>query len=215
MSHGPIDYFTCQFFVKQLADSRYLMFWFQNPANAALGILEYSGEKHMKEDILDYCIAIAIDLMLVQGAGGNVSWKDGDALWVKASGTCLADAARKDIFVPVDLPHLARALASGDFSVLPRLRSESALRPSIETLLHALMPHPVVVHLHAVEILAWLVRNNFRDDIMALIDSRRRWASTAYHKPGAALAKAVSTALGSANTADVVLLQNHGVVIGE
>lgn len=168
----------------------------------------------MKDDILDYCIAIGADPMLVQGAGGNVSWKDGDTLWVKASGTCLADAAHKDIFVPVDLPHLARALASGDFSVLPRLRSESALRPSIETLLHALMPHPVVVHLHAVEVLAWLVRNNFRDNIMALIDSRLRWTSTGYHKPGAALAKAVSTALGSANTADVVLLQNHGVVIG-
>lgn len=168
----------------------------------------------MKTSIIDYCMAIGADPMLVQGAGGNVSWKDGNTLWVKASGTCLADAAHQDIFVPVDLPHLAGALASGDFSVTPRLRSESQLRPSIETLLHALMPHQVVVHLHVVEILARLVRNNFNDDIMGLLGSHLRWVSTGYHKPGAALAQAVSTALGSVPAAEVVLLQNHGVVIG-
>jgi len=152
--------------------------------------------------------------MLVQGAGGNVSWKSGDTLWVKASGTCLADAERNDIFVPVDLPHLTSALSSGDFSVIPRLRGQSRLRPSIETLLHALMPHQVVVHLHAIEILAWLVRNNYERDIGIVLGSRLQWASTTYHKPGAALAQAVSIALDNIPGASVVLLQNHGVVIG-
>ena len=168
----------------------------------------------MKTSITNYCAAIGADPLLVQGAGGNVSWKSGDTLWVKASGTCLADAQRNDIFVPVDLPHLTSALSSGDFSVIPRLRGQSPLRPSIETLLHALMPHQVVVHLHAVEILAWLVRNNYERDIGAALGSRLRWTSTGYHKPGAALAQAVNTALDNVPGAGAVLLQNHGVVIG-
>ncbi len=168
----------------------------------------------MRTSITNYCTVIGADPMLVQGAGGNVSWKNGDTLWVKASGTRLADAERNDIFVPIDLPHLTSALSSGDFSVTPRLRGQSPLRPSIETLLHALMPHQVVVHLHAVEILAWLVRNNYERDIEAVLGPRLRWTSTGYHKPGAALAQAVNTALDNVPGAGAVLLQNHGVVIG-
>ena len=38
--------------------------------------------------------------LLVQGAGGNVSWKEEDTLWVKASGTWLSDASAEDIFLP-------------------------------------------------------------------------------------------------------------------
>ena len=75
----------------------------------------------LKASVIEYCSTIGADPLLVQGAGGNVSWKEEDTLWVKASGTWLAEAAGKDIFVPVDLPHLRAAIASGDFSVTPRL----------------------------------------------------------------------------------------------
>ena len=44
------------------------------------------------------------DMTLVQGAGGNTSVKEGDVLWVKASGAWLSEADKRDIFVPVDLP---------------------------------------------------------------------------------------------------------------
>jgi rhamnose utilization protein RhaD (predicted bifunctional aldolase and dehydrogenase) len=79
-----------------------------------------SAAKTLKDSVIDYCAHIGADPMLVQGAGGNVSWKDGETLWVKASGAWLADAARKEIFVPVDLTHLQQAIASGDFYVSPR-----------------------------------------------------------------------------------------------
>jgi rhamnose utilization protein RhaD (predicted bifunctional aldolase and dehydrogenase) len=168
----------------------------------------------MKASIVNYCAAIGTDPMLVQGAGGNASWKDSETLWIKASGTWLSDAADKDIFVPVDLPHLQEAIASGDFEVSPKLRGESTLRPSIETLLHALMPHPVVVHLHAIEVLARLVQHDFDADITSLLGDRLRWTNVGYLKPGADLARAVRRALDQVPDADVVLLQNHGVVIG-
>lgn len=169
----------------------------------------------LKSSIIEYCSIIGADPLLVQGAGGNVSWKDGDTLWVKASGTWLAEAAEKDIFVPVDLAHARIAIESGNFSVTPKLRRESALRPSIETLLHALMPHRVVVHLHAIEILAHLVRVNCQADLQTLLDdSAIHWTMVGYHKPGAALAAAVSAALAQQTNIDVIFMKNHGVVIG-
>lgn len=168
----------------------------------------------MRASVVEYCVMVGADPLLVQGAGGNVSWKDGDTLWIKASGTWLADAASKDIFVPVDLAHLKGALAADNFGVKPRVTGVSSLRPSIETLLHVLMPQTVVVHLHAVEILAHLVRDGFEEDFVSLLDDSIRWASVPYHKPGDALAKAVNFALDQTPGADVIFLQNHGVVIG-
>jgi rhamnose utilization protein RhaD (predicted bifunctional aldolase and dehydrogenase) len=168
----------------------------------------------MRDSIIDYCATIGSDPLLVQGAGGNVSWKCGNTLWVKASGTWLADAENKDIFVPVDLGHLQHAIDSGDFAVAPKVCGTSLLRPSIETLLHTLMPHTVVVHLHAIEILAYLVRRNFETEISEKISGRFRWVSIGYHKPGAALAEAVHKALIDTFGTEVIFLQNHGVVIG-
>lgn len=169
---------------------------------------------NLKFSVIEYCSTIGANPLLVQGAGGNVSWKDGDTLWIKASGTWLAEADKKDIFVPVDLPHLRGAIENGDFSVAPRLREESLLRPSIETLLHALMPHRVVVHLHAIEILAHLVRDNYQTDFQSLLDASIHWTTVGYHKPGDALATNVNAALAREPTVSVIFLKNHGVVIG-
>jgi len=170
--------------------------------------------KTTAEQIKAYCARIGTDPLLVQGAGGNVSWKDGNVLWVKASGTWLADAEEKDIFVPIDLPHLLNALGGGNFSVDPRLHGESLFRPSIETLLHALMPQRVVVHLHAIEVLAHLVHDNFQADFESLLDESTPWAVVEYYKPGAALAAEISAALIQKPTTKVIFLKNHGVVIG-
>ncbi len=168
----------------------------------------------LKASITQYCAKIGTDPLLVQGAGGNVSWKDEDTLWVKASGTWLADAVEKDIFVPIDLQHLRTALDSGNFAVTPIALGESALKPSIESLLHALMAHRVVVHLHAIEALAYLVRSGWQTDFQSRLDASIRWTSVGYKKPGADLAEAVSLALQEASGANVVFLQNHGVVVG-
>jgi len=172
-----------------------------------------SGDQ-LRTSVIEYCALIGKDPLLVQGAGGNVSWKDGDTLWVKASGTWLADAAENDIFVPVDMKHLRSAILRGDFSLTPRVLGESTLRPSIETLLHALMPHPVVLHLHAVEVLAHLVRKNCEADIQSLIGESLSWVLVDYYKPGEPLAAAVSVALAQKSSVSVIFLCNHGMVIG-
>jgi rhamnose utilization protein RhaD (predicted bifunctional aldolase and dehydrogenase) len=164
--------------------------------------------------ISQFCSRIGSDSTLVQGAGGNISWKDNDILWIKASGTRLADVEEKQIFVPVDLNAIKSAMASGDFDTKPIVLGGSKLRPSIETHLHALMPHTIVVHLHPVEVLPHLVLKKSKDAIKALIDPTISWDCVGYQKPGKELAKCVSDAINKSSGLDVVFLQNHGIVVG-
>lgn len=161
-----------------------------------------------------FCSHIGADSLLVQGAGGNVSWKDGDTLWVKASGTWLSEAESKEIFVPVNLTLLQTALNNHDFTVEPEVTVDYDLRPSIETLLHAVMPQKVVVHLHAIEILAHLVQANAKENIKTLVGDTVKWVYVDYCKPGADLARSVANQLSTRTDADVVFMSNHGVVIG-
>lgn len=168
----------------------------------------------LRDSVVNYCVKIGADSMLVQGAGGNISWKDKDTLWVKASGTWLADAEAKNIFVPVDYLSIKKSLEIKDFSITPTLLSEHSLRPSIETILHALMPQRVVVHLHAVNLLAILVRDDCEIEINYLLKDISNVAVVDYFKPGKKLAEAVAKKINTNPLINVVFLKNHGVVIG-
>lgn len=143
---------------------------------------------------------------LVQGAGGNTSLKADGRLLVKASGTRLADAEQADIFVEVDL-----AAAAGVLDGLP-LQATEGLRPSIETSLHAVMPHRFVAHLHAVDVMAWAVRRDAEAALARPLDGLP-WGFVPYRRPGTALGTAVRD-LVRARPVDIVILGNHGVIIG-
>lgn len=172
----------------------------------------------MKAAINAFCDRIGHDRLLVQGAGGNVSWKEDSILWIKASGTWLRDALHKDIFVPVDLTSLQRALTASQFDVNPQPigSGSSTLRPSIETVLHGLMPQKVVVHVHAIEALARLVSSDASEQLNeALANVPWKFVIVPYRKPGAELAAAVSHALAIRPDASVVFLMNHGVVVAD
>jgi rhamnose utilization protein RhaD (predicted bifunctional aldolase and dehydrogenase) len=153
------------------------------------------------------------NILLVQGAGGNSSIKHGDVLWVKASGTWLADAEDKDIFVAVSLSGARQALAEGNerMPVAP-VHGETVLRASIETSLHALLPHPVVLHVHSVNTIAWSVRSDAGDEFAARLHGLS-WRKLDYHHPGLPLARAVSKITAEGDV-DVLVLGNHGLVVG-
>jgi rhamnose utilization protein RhaD (predicted bifunctional aldolase and dehydrogenase) len=168
----------------------------------------------LQQSVREFCAEIGKDPLLVQGAGGNVSWKENDVLWVKASGTWLADANEKDIFVPVKLDHLSNALKGHDYGVIPQTLYSTLLKPSIETLLHALMPHRIVVHLHAIEVLAHLVRKDFDLQNYPGLDQAFNARTVAYCKPGAELAEAIAKLLDKPTSTQVVFLKNHGVIVG-
>jgi rhamnose utilization protein RhaD (predicted bifunctional aldolase and dehydrogenase) len=169
----------------------------------------------MQTSINRYCAGIGADTSLVQGAGGNVSWKDGAVLCVKASGAWLADAEKKNIFVAVDLESLRAQLAQGRFDAVPPVVDQSGLRPSIETVLHAIMPQRIVVHTHPVDALAHLVRADCEQSLRGMLDESLRWALVEYRKPGEELGAAVSEVVNRmpGSPPDVVFLANHGVIV--
>lgn len=156
---------------------------------------------------------IGADPLLIQAAGGNTSVKEGDVMWIKASGTLLAEAETRDILVPVDLAAMRAALAADDPTAdqpANFLLTPGALRPSIETSLHAVFPQRVVVHVHCVQTIALAIR----EDAPAALAPRLEglaWAFAPYVKPGATLAAEVAAA--TARGANVVVLGNHGLIV--
>ncbi|MEL6197783.1 MAG: class II aldolase/adducin family protein, partial [Pseudomonadota bacterium] len=151
--------------------------------------------------------------LLVQGPGGNTSIKSRDELWVKASGLWLSEATERSIFVPIDLAALReRGTAEVADDLVIRSRGGSDLRPSIETLLHAVVPHPVCLHTHSVNAMTVSV---LRDGpaIAAERLAGLAWAWIPYCRPGTPLAQTVAETM-AARDADILLLQNHGLVIG-
>src|ERR1700738_1627341 len=79
------------------------------------------------------------DPLLTQASTGNSSAKLDGILWIKASGKWMIDALRDDILTPLDLAELRECLRRG---VDPPERHPSA---SLETAMHATMPHRVVL----------------------------------------------------------------------
>lgn len=165
------------------------------------------------QDLLETSVRLGRDRRLVQAAGGNTSAKEGDVLWIKASGRWLARAGADD-FVPVSVAGVRRAVAAGDAeSLQPQVIGDSPLRPSIETSLHALLPHRVVLHVHSVATLSWAIRVDGRERV----EERLRglpWAWVPYVRPGAPLAHAVSAILDDGHAPDVLVLGSHGLVVG-
>lgn len=150
--------------------------------------------------------------LLVQAAGGNTSVKRDGVLWIKASGKLLRSATTEVIFVPVDLERV-RAGIERDLAdpTAGTVLGGSTLRPSIETTLHALLPHPVVLHVHSVNALAALVCTDGEAQIAGRL-AGLRWAWIGYRRPGLPLTRAVRAP--AAAGVDVLALGNHGLVVG-
>lgn len=165
------------------------------------------------EQLRELCINLSSDSLLVQGAGGNISAKEGDLLWIKASGTWLSEAREKDIFIPLSKSEVDGYISNRQFDALPKSLNGSHLRPSIETWLHALMPQKFVVHLHALDILALLIHQNSKAELEALSLNEGTWGFVSYEKPGPALAMAVANVMGPNQSLQVLFLENHGIVL--
>lgn len=148
----------------------------------------------------------------VQGAGGNTSEKVGDAIWVKASGALLAEAETTPMFVALDLKTLNAQLAAGEENAIAARIDASPLRPSIESLLHAAAPQRVVVHTHAVAVIAVAARADAEAVLARALDGLD-WAFVPYARPGLPLAQAMRAAAGP-RAPSVLVIANHGLVVG-
>ncbi len=159
---------------------------------------------------------IGSDPWQVQGAGGNTSIKTDGLMWIKASGTWLANANTSELFVPVELDPLLDALKADDqraeksTDFVRESLNPHSLRPSIETSVHAVLPQKVVVHIHCVDTIALAVQTQ-AEQLFEKVLKDFQWLWVPYHRPGLPLSRYISAHL-EADT-NVVVLGNHGLVV--
>jgi ribulose-5-phosphate 4-epimerase/fuculose-1-phosphate aldolase len=150
---------------------------------------------------------VGSDPLLTQASTGNSSIKLEGVLWIKASGKWMADAVHEDIFIPLDLDEIRKCVKQrGD-------PAELNARASIETAMHAVMPHRVVLHIHSVDAIAWAVRQDAPVQLRHRLDGLR-WQWIPYVPSGVPLAREIEKALSACCATNVLILGNHGLVIG-
>jgi len=169
---------------------------------------------------------IGRDPDLVMHGGGNTSLKGTvttlvgdrvDALFVKGSGWDL-DAIEPPGLPAVDLAHLRRLRGLpelGDEEMVNQLRTHlfdaGAPNPSVETLLHAFLPHRFIDHTHAD--IALVLTNQPRAEAEAMVRDAfgPRWAIVPYIMPGFALAKLAAEVFERDPAVEGLVLLNHGL----
>ncbi len=168
------------------------------------------------------------DSDFVLAGGGNTSFKTPGILYIKGSGTFLAsidaagfvrmDRRRLDAMWTADYPEAPEARESAVLADLmaARLPGEEGKRPSVETLLHDMLPGAYVVHTHPAVVNgitcgrdgAAVAKELFGDDVL--------WVPST--NPGYVLSRRVRDAFtkhreSTGRSPDFILLQNHGIFV--
>jgi rhamnulokinase len=187
------------------------------------------GEAEALGMLVDLSRSFGLDPELVLGGGGNTSVKLDGHLFVKASGASLSDIGPEN-FVDLDRAALQQVLESEPASsrvereaafklaLLAARRSPSnSQRPSVESVLHHLMPGRFVVHLHATTVNQFACARDGRVLVGQYLGSDVAWVGLV--DPGFILARALQDELRAfrARTGKerprAVIMQNHGVVV--
>jgi rhamnose utilization protein RhaD (predicted bifunctional aldolase and dehydrogenase)/NAD(P)-dependent dehydrogenase (short-subunit alcohol dehydrogenase family) len=169
------------------------------------------------------------DIDFVIAAGGNTSVKVGDRLYVKASGTQLATIG-VDGFVELDRVALDSLLASDlgpdpvireqrfkDAILAARVHPEKGQRPSVECVLHHIIPQRFVVHTHATVANRLACSRRGKEIATELFGNDLLWIP--YVDPGFVLARCLREALRDYRERTGkgcprgLLLQNHGLIV--
>ncbi|GHV88779.1 short-chain dehydrogenase [Spirochaetia bacterium] len=169
----------------------------------------------------------------VIAGGGNTSFKEGASkggvLFVKGSGTSLGDITPQG-FVRMDRAKLARIWETAypqdaderEAAVLAdmmaaKLPGEDGKRPSVETLLHDILPFTYVVHTHPALVNGLTCSQEGETAARELFGEGCIWIPIT--NPGYTLSQAVKKALDAylahnGKPADTIFLQNHGIFAG-
>lgn len=158
----------------------------------------------------------------VLAGGGNASLTDGDTLAITASGTPLANAQASD-FVMVDRKALLAlldhpAMAGDDVTTAAfrpylnttRLDLTSADVPSIEGMMHAIMPGPVTLHTHSTVASALACSDHGKSICAELFGDTV--AFVPFAMPGISAGRALQQAIAK-KPVDAAILQNHGLIV--
>jgi ribulose-5-phosphate 4-epimerase/fuculose-1-phosphate aldolase len=147
----------------------------------------------------------------VQATNGNTSIKLEGILWIKASGRRLAHAMKEEMFVPLALAEVRESIQN-DTEITSRYALRHDLRPSIETAMHAVLRHRVVIHVHSINAIAWAIRLDGPDQLKERL-AGLHWQWIPYAASGIPLAREIENAVAAAPKTNVLILGNHGLVV--
>jgi len=179
------------------------------------------------EEIVELSRAFGNDPGWVLAGGGNTSYKDDTSLFVKASGFALAtiesngfarmDRAALNRIWSVKYPDEVEARESAALADLMAARAEGEeKRPSVETLMHELIPFPLVVHTHPALVNGVTCSQQGEEAAARIFGDDVLWIPAI--DPGYVLAIAMKLAVEEyesriGKAPQIMLLQNHGLVI--
>jgi rhamnose utilization protein RhaD (predicted bifunctional aldolase and dehydrogenase) len=103
----------------------------------------------------------------VQASNGNTSIKLEGILWIKGSGKWLARANQEEILIPIELAEAKETVEQGGEIAPRQISTNGMMRPSIETAMHAVLPHRVVIHVHSINTIAWAIRSDGIEELTA------------------------------------------------
>ena len=174
---------------------------------------QYSPNRHERElaSLRELSARVGSDPLLVQASNGNTSIKLDGILWIKASGKWLARANHEEVLVPVELAEAREAVEHGT-EIAERHVSKNELRPSIETAMHTVLRHRIVIHVHSINTIAWAIRLDGPEQLKERLDELH-WKWIPYTASGIPLAREIEKAAVGAQETDVFILGNHGLVI--
>ncbi|ACV57750.1 bifunctional rhamnulose-1-phosphate aldolase/short-chain dehydrogenase [Alicyclobacillus acidocaldarius] len=177
------------------------------------------------QQLVDRSRRLGADRSICNWGGGNTSAKttmldhmgrEIRVMWVKGSGSDLAEATEKSftaLRLDEVLPLMERDAMTDEEMVdyLAHCMVEAKHpRSSIETLLHAFIPHTHVDHTHPDSIIAICTSTNGREVAKEIFGDRAVWVP--YLRPGFALSKLVAEAVRANPQCECVLMEKHGLI---
>lgn len=150
--------------------------------------------------LAEFLKTLSSDFGLVQGFGGNVSYKVGNRMFVKASGRRLGS---------VDEPHYFHEVRVANRIPFDDIQNQPS-RPSIEVFLHALLDELLVIHLHSTRGVALSMLAETSEELNSVLEDSGV-VRIKYLRPGKELAKGIAEASERTQTG-FYLLENHGIL---
>lgn len=166
------------------------------------------------------------DSRFVIAGGGNTSFKNAEKLWVKASGSSLANITEEG-FAVMDRAKL-NLMSDKSYSSNAAEREEQVKndladatiskgkRPSVETSMHNVIDFAFVVHMHPTLVNGLMCAVNAESNLKKLFGAKALYIE--YTDPGYVLFKKVEDAIKAYRDDDgvepsVIWLQNHGIFV--
>ena len=174
--------------------------------------MSVSDHRMQLQRLRELSARLGSDPLLVQASSGNTSIKLDGVMWIKASGKWLIQAEDTDFLVPISLADIRDSLRENQDPAELSVSTRENRRASVETAMHAVLPHAVVVHVHSVNAIAWSVRADGPARLEKLL-AGLRWRWIPYTPSGVALARQIEKTLRDAPGTDVLILGNHGLVV--